>query len=110
VGYATPASDIHSLAKIVIEMLTAERLTMLVPKATIDLPLFIPELVKTWGLPFSEASILELCAALQFDPVGRPQHALPFTERLASDLLVKTPDVRGATCVPSPSGNAPGEP
>lgn len=86
IGFAIPASDIYSLAKILLEMLTGQRLSTLLPNAALDLPDRVRELAR--GLPFrlSEQSVDLLAAALEFDPLRRPQDVQLFAEPIARDL------------------------
>lgn len=86
IGYADPATDIYSLAKIVIEMLTGERLNLLLPTASMDLPARSREMMREWGFPPDAESLDLLEAALQFDPARRPKDAGQFADRIASDL------------------------
>jgi tRNA A-37 threonylcarbamoyl transferase component Bud32 len=92
VGYAEPSSDIYSLAKLVIEMLTGQRLSHLLPAASIDLPVRARELLRTLpGIAFSEESIIMFASALEFDPVRRPHAAGVFARPLVSDLSQTDP-------------------
>jgi len=84
VGCAEPASDIYSLAKVAIEMVTGKRLAILLPAAGLDLPERVRELLKSSGLA-DEASDL-WASALAFDPAKRPKRAGAFAQRLASEL------------------------
>jgi tRNA A-37 threonylcarbamoyl transferase component Bud32 len=86
VGYADSSTDIYSLAKILIEMLTGQRLSILLPDASIDLPDRVRELLQRLPLPFSSASIELICGALEFDPSRRPKSAGAFAGRIAKDL------------------------
>ena len=82
VGYANESSDIYSLAKILIEMLTGQRLSTLLPDASIDLP----DRVRELELGLSPESTDLLAKALEFDPSRRPKEASAFGEMLATDL------------------------
>ena len=82
VGYANESSDIYSLAKILIEMLTGQRLSTLLPDASIDLP----DRVRELELGLSPESTDLLAKALEFDPSRRPKDASAFGEMLATDL------------------------
>jgi tRNA A-37 threonylcarbamoyl transferase component Bud32 len=82
VGYANESSDIYSLAKILIEMLTGQRLSTLLPDASIDLP----DRVRELELGLSPGSTVLLAKALEFDPSRRPKDANAFGEMLATDL------------------------
>lgn len=86
VGYAQASSDIYSLAKIAIEMLTGKRLKDLLPDAALDLPDRARELLA--GLPcgLSNETIARMAAALEFDPARRPAEAEAFAEAIARDL------------------------
>jgi tRNA A-37 threonylcarbamoyl transferase component Bud32 len=86
IGFATPASDVYSLAKILLEMLTGQRLSTLLPDAAMDLPDRVRELVRGLPVPLSGQSIDLLGSALEFDPSRRPQSALLFAEPIARDL------------------------
>jgi len=86
VGFALPASDIYSLAKIVLEMLTGERLSVLLPHAGMDLPDRVREFARHLPMRLSERSIDLLAAALEFDPSRRPQDAQLFAEPIVRDL------------------------
>jgi ligand-binding sensor domain-containing protein/predicted Ser/Thr protein kinase len=85
-GHAQPASDIFSLAKVVIEMLTGQRVSLLLPNAALDLPAQTAALLARFNLNLSEQSIQMLAAALQFDPAKRPNVAGDFARPLVSDL------------------------
>jgi hypothetical protein len=86
IGYADPSTDIYSLAKILIEMLTGERLSTLLPDASMDLPDRVRELLSRLPLGLSSASIELIASALVFDPAHRPKDAGFFADRIASDL------------------------
>ncbi len=86
VGYAEPSSDIYSLAKLLIEMLTGRQLKELLPDAALDLPERVRDLVTRLGMPLSPQSIDMLSAALEFDPAKRPRVAGAFAAPLAADL------------------------
>jgi len=86
VGYAEPASDIYSLAKLTIELLTGRRLKQLLPDAALDLPDRARELLRRIGIHLSAESIDRLAAALEFDPARRPRAAGGFAAPLVHDL------------------------
>ena len=88
VGFAIPASDIYSLAKILLEMLTGQRLSTLLPNATLDLPDRVRELARGLPVRLSEESVDLLGSALEFDPSRRPQDARQFAEPIARDLFL----------------------
>jgi serine/threonine protein kinase len=101
VGFATAASDIYSLAKVLLEMLTGQRLSTLLPDAAMDLPEKVCSLVRIMPFHMSEESMDLLGSALQFDPARRPQAAQPFVEPIVRDLLAASSD-RAASLYPSP--------
>jgi tRNA A-37 threonylcarbamoyl transferase component Bud32 len=86
IGYADPSTDIYSLAKIVIEMLTGQRLSTLLPDAAMDLPERVRELLQGLNIGLSSASIELMSSALQFDPSRRPKGARLFAEQVAANL------------------------
>ena len=87
VGFAIAASDIYSLAKILLEMLTGQRLSTLLPDAGLDLPDRVRELARGLPIRFSEQSLDLLAAALEFDPLQRPQDAQLFAGPIVRDLF-----------------------
>ena len=86
IGYARPSSDIYSLAKLLIEMLTGLRLAALLPNASMDLPERIREVLAGLPIPFSEASVQLISMALEFDPSRRPENANAFVATIVQDL------------------------
>jgi hypothetical protein len=86
IGYADPSTDIYSLTKILIEMLTGERLSALLPDASMDLPDRVRELLTRLPLGLSSLSIELIASALVFDPAHRPKKAGPFAFQIANDL------------------------
>jgi serine/threonine protein kinase len=86
IGYADASSDIYSLAKVVIEMLTGQRLSALLPDASMDLPARVRELLAQASFALSAASIDLIGAALEFDPFRRPKSAMEFAVTVARDL------------------------
>ena len=86
IGYARPSSDIYSLAKLLIEMLTGQRLAVLLPNASMDLPERVREVLDGLPIPFSEASVQLISMALEFDPSRRPEDANAFAAAIVQDL------------------------
>jgi serine/threonine protein kinase len=86
IGYVEASSDVYSLAKMLIEMLTGRRLSHLLPAASLDLPDRVRELLRTLDIAFSEAAIDMIAAALEFDPAKRPRSAGRFAGPLIRDL------------------------
>jgi len=86
IGYARPSSDIYSLAKLLIEMLTGQRLAALLPNASMDLPARVREVLGKLPVSFSEASVQLVSMALEFDPSRRPENAGAFVACIVQDL------------------------
>lgn len=101
VGFATAASDIYGLAKTLLEMLTGQRLSTLLPDAGMDLPEKVRELVRGMSLRLSQDSVELIGSALEFDPAKRPQEARQFVAPIVRDLLVASSG-RAASLSPSP--------
>jgi len=87
VGYAEPSSDIYSLAKLVLEMLTGRQLKDLLPDAALDLPERVRVLARGLEVRLSGESVEMLATALEFDPARRPRVAGAFAAPLVIDLL-----------------------
>ncbi len=86
IGYADAATDIYSLAKVLLEMLTGTRLSELLPDASMDLPDRVRELLAGLAVRLSSPSIELIASALEFDPARRPRNAGNFASAIASDL------------------------
>lgn len=86
IGYAQSSSDIYSLTKVLLEMLTGQRLTTLLPGASLDTPARVRELLQTLPLQFSATSISMIASALEFDPTRRPQDVTTFAASIVRDL------------------------
>jgi serine/threonine protein kinase len=86
IGYAEASSDIYSLTKIVIEMLTGRRLSALLPRASMDLPARIREVLVRLPIGLTASSIELMSTALEFNPAHRPKNARQFADRIAADL------------------------
>ncbi len=86
IGYADSSTDIYSLAKVVIEMLTGQRLSTLLPDASMDLPERVRELLTGLNLGLSSVSVELMSSALEFDPSRRPKSAIAFASQIARDL------------------------
>ncbi len=100
VGFATAASDIYSLAKILLEMLTGQTLLTLLPDAGMDLPQRVRELLRAMPLQLSAESIDLLGSALEFDPARRPRLARHFADPIVRDLIAAS---SGPAASPGPS-------
>jgi tRNA A-37 threonylcarbamoyl transferase component Bud32 len=90
-GHAEPSSDIYSLAKVIIEMLTGRSVSDLLPTASIDLPDRIPELRDRLGVKLSQEAFRMLCSALDYLPANRPRAAGSFAAPIIRDLDSDTP-------------------
>ena len=86
IGYAQSSSDIYSLAKTAIELLTGQQLKTLLPDAALDLPVRVHDLMDGLGFGLSPESLAMLAAALEFDPSRRPSVAGEFVSPIARDL------------------------
>lgn len=86
IGFANSSTDIYSLAKIVMEMLTGQRLSTLLPDASMDLPARVREFLTGSTVTLSSQAIELLSSALEFDPSRRPKVAGDFAARIAQDL------------------------
>jgi len=90
IGYADASTDIHSLAKIVIEMITGKRLSELLPDAAMDLPARVEDLLRNESFGLSPTAIEFICAALEFDPARRPHDANEFADAVTRDWECET--------------------
>jgi serine/threonine protein kinase len=86
IGYADASSDVYSLAKLAIEMLAGNRLSRLLPDASLDLPSRVRELLKGLEVRLSPETIDMLARALEFDPTKRPRGAVALVGQLTVDL------------------------
>jgi tRNA A-37 threonylcarbamoyl transferase component Bud32/ligand-binding sensor domain-containing protein len=86
IGYADASTDIYSLAKVLVEMLTGQRLSTLLPDASMDLPERVRELLVGLDLGLSSTSLELISSALEFDPLRRPKSASRFANQIANDL------------------------
>jgi tRNA A-37 threonylcarbamoyl transferase component Bud32 len=86
IGYADASTDIHSLAKVIIEMLTGKRLSDLFPDAAMDLPARVGKFLRTPSFGLSSSAINLISAALEFDPSRRPHNASEFGAAVTQDL------------------------
>ena len=97
IGWADAASDIYSLAKVVMEMMTGKRVSELLPEASRDLPERVKEVLRGMRLGLSEEAIGMMGAALEFDPERRPREARAFAEKVAGDLEREKADAKKRT-------------
>jgi len=86
IGYAEASTDIYSLAKVAVEVLSGRRLAQLLPAAALDLGVRTRELLKSLELNLSDEAIELVAGALEFDPSRRPHVAGCFVNPLARDL------------------------
>ena len=86
IGYADESSDIYSLAKVLIEMLSGERLSTLLPEASIDLSARVRELLAAPSFGLSSESIQLIAQALEYHPHRRRSDVRAFATVIARDL------------------------
>jgi len=67
-------------------MLTGQRLSTLLPDASMDLPERVRELLTGLNFGLSSCSIDLISSALEFDPSRRPKNASAFANQIAKDL------------------------
>jgi ligand-binding sensor domain-containing protein len=92
-GCAEPASDIYSLAKVVVEMLTGLQVHKLLPSAGMNLPQQARHLLAQSSFGLSPSSLDLMRAALEFHPASRPKSAGSFAEPIAADLEQASRDI-----------------
>ena len=86
IGYADATTDIYSLAKVLMEMLTGVRWADIVPEATLDLSGQVRRYLMQHGSVLSAESIEMIASALLFDPGQRPKFVSAFAEPIIRDL------------------------
>lgn len=86
IGYADATTDIYSLAKVFMEMLTGLPWANLLPQATLDLPEQVRGYLVTHQQLLSNESIEMIASALMFDPGRRPNSIYVFAEPIIRDL------------------------
>ncbi|HZQ52573.1 MAG TPA: protein kinase [Bryobacteraceae bacterium] len=86
IGHAQPSSDVYSLARVLIEMLTGHRLRELLPGAALDLSTQIRGLMGSFPFNLSQESIDMIATSLEFDPARRPVNVCGFAAPLLRDL------------------------
>jgi hypothetical protein len=97
---------------VIVEMLAGERLAILLPDASMDLPERVGELLHDLHPRLSLESIQLIAAALRFDPSQRPHDAARFADQIAAGLeesAEKAPvkDEASASSFPYPTGSEP---
>jgi hypothetical protein len=85
-GYADASTDIHSLAKLVLELMTGLRCAELLPEATLDLPKHVGDYFSANPGALKENSVAVIASALAFDPAQRPRDVMQFAVPLVRDL------------------------
>jgi len=85
-GYADSSTDIHSLAKVFLELLTGIPCSELMPQATLDLPEHVREYFRVKPSGLTEESVDQIARALAFDPKQRPKDVLQFVAPIVRDL------------------------
>jgi serine/threonine protein kinase len=86
IGYADATTDIYSLAKVFLEMLTGLLWADLLPEATLDLPEQVRRYLTKYRHLLTEESAEMIASALVFDPQRRPQSVSAFAEPIIRDL------------------------
>ncbi|MFC5865371.1 protein kinase [Acidicapsa dinghuensis] len=86
IGYADASTDIYSLAKVILEMLTGLRWTELFPDATLDLPDRIAGYFSKNSDIFCADSIEQIVSAIAFDPAKRPKDVWAFARPIIRDM------------------------
>jgi len=86
IGYASTSTDIYSLAKVAIEILTGRKLAQLVQAPSLDLTAQVRNLLPELKIKLSTEAIDMLASALEFDPGRRPHVAGCFVSPLVRDL------------------------
>jgi hypothetical protein len=86
IGYADASTDIYSLAKVLLEMVTGLRWTEFLPEAKLDLPEQLREFFQARPELFGDESVEMLVSALAFDPGGRPKNVQDFARPIIRDL------------------------
>jgi hypothetical protein len=85
-GYADASTDIHSLAKLLLELMTGISCAELMPQATLDLPRHVQEYFRAHPGRLTKESIDGIAAALAFDPSQRPKDVTRFAATITRDL------------------------
>jgi len=85
-GFSGVTSDIYSLAKVAIEMIVGERVSILFPDTLLDLHVHVRELARSLSVKLSPSTVDLLASALQFDPSLRPASAAALATAIAADL------------------------
>jgi Protein kinase domain len=86
IGYADASTDMYSLTKILLEMVTGLRWAEFLPEAKLDLPEQIRRYFTEHPGLFQADSIDSIVSALAFDPAGRPKDVIEFSRPIIRDL------------------------
>jgi tRNA A-37 threonylcarbamoyl transferase component Bud32 len=86
IGYADASTDIYSLAKVVMEMITGLRWTELFPEVTLDIPGQIRDYFVRNSDILHPDSVEQIVAAMAFDPAQRPKDVTEFAKAIIRDL------------------------
>jgi serine/threonine protein kinase len=91
IGCASDQSDLYSLAKVIIEMITGSRLVNLLPDAGLDLSQRVRKLFSVGDFGLSPPTIEILASALEFHPAHRLHDVRLLAESIANDLESSPP-------------------
>jgi hypothetical protein len=86
IGYADASTDIYSLAKVLLEMVTGVRWTEFLPEAKLDLPNQLRDFFHERPQMFGSESVEMIVSALAFDPGSRPKDVILFAAPIIRDL------------------------
>ncbi len=86
VGAGQASSDVYSLAKLIIEILTGQRVSKLLPNAALDLPQRVRDLKALREAGLSEDAMRLLAASLEFDPRNRPDSVKGLVDPIVREL------------------------
>jgi tRNA A-37 threonylcarbamoyl transferase component Bud32 len=90
IGYADASTDIYSLTKILLEMVTGLRWSDFLPEAKLDLPEQLRDYFAENPGIFEDDSIEQIVSALAFDPARRPRSVAEFASPIVRDLADTT--------------------
>jgi len=86
VGAGQASSDVYSLAKLIIEILSGQRVSKLVRNAALDLPQRVRDLKELREAGLSAETVCLLAASLEFDPRNRPDSVRRLVDPIVGEL------------------------